>query len=266
MPSESADLSIAAAPEATLYVIHGSHACRTAMLMLEHKGLAYRRVDLLTGPHSLSVRLRGFSGHRTPIRDVDGETHRSLAAMDRMGTVPALRFASQRVQTNREIARFLDRMQPEPPLFPTDLHHRRAVEEAERWGDQVLQMTARRIALATALHGLDALHARGNDGRLGPLLARNEPMRIIASRSAARFIFRASPESERELLRALPPMLDRIDAWIDAGVLNANALNAADFAIAPSLALLTYRLDLRPEIEARPASALIDRLLPEPNP
>jgi glutathione S-transferase len=236
------------------------------MLMLEHKGIAYRQVVLLTGPHPLSLRLRGFPGNRVPIRHVDGQTHRSLGTMDRMGTVPALRFAAQRVQTNHEIARFLDRVQPEPPLFPADPEHRRAVEEAELWGDQVLQMAARRIALASAFHGLDVMHNRGNDGRLGPLLSPNESVRAIAARTAARFVFRANPDSERELLSALPPMLDRVDAWVDAGVLNASALNAADFMIASSLALLTYRLDLRSEIEARPAAALIDRVLPEPVP
>ena len=34
--------------------------------------------------------------------------------------------------------------------------------------------------------------------------------------------------------------------------------------IAPSLALLTYVQDLRPEIERRPAIRLVDRILPEP--
>jgi glutathione S-transferase len=251
------------AEDPTLYVIPGSHACRTAMLMLEHKGIAYRRVDLLTGPHPLSVRMRGFPGHRTPIRSVDGHTHTLLAMLDRAGTVPALRFAGQRIQTNREIARFLDRVQPEPPLFPADGEQREAVEEAERWGDETLQMTARRLGLVAAAHGLDTLHRRGNDGRLGPLLARGDAMRLFAARTAA-FPFRANGGSERELLGAMPQMLDRIDAWIGAGVLDGDALNAADFAIAPSLALLSYRHDLRPEIEARPAGALVDRVLPEP--
>lgn len=250
--------------DVTLYVIRGSHACRTAMLMLEHKDIAYRRVDLATGSHPVSIRIRGFPGHRSPVRRVDGQTHRSLAMMDRAGTVPAMRFDSERIQTNHEIARFLDRVQPQPPLFPLKHENRLAVEQAERWGDEVLQMTARRLGLAAALHGLDALHARGNDGRLGPLLARSEPVRVLAARSSARFVFRASTASERDLLVGLPPMLDRIDAWIQAGVLNASALNAADFMIAPSLALLAYRHDLRPEIHARPAGALVDRVLPEP--
>ena len=249
-----------------LYAIPGSHACRAAALALEHKGIDYRRVDLLTGPHPFLVRMRGFPGHPTPIRSVDGQAHRSLAMLDRMGTVPALAFGSERVQTNRRIFRFLDRVQPQPALFPADPERRRAVEEAELWGDEAFQMAARRIALAGSLHGLDTLRERGNRGRLGPLLSRNETLRVLGSRIAARSVFHANPDSERELIEALPSMLGKIDAWIDAGVLNGPELNAADFLIAPSLALIAYRLDLRAQIEARPAGTMLERVLPEPAP
>jgi glutathione S-transferase len=248
---------------ATLYVIPGSHACRTAMLMLEHKGLAYRRVELRTGSHPISIRLRGFSGHRAPIREVDGRTHAALAMLDRGGTVPALRFASERVQTNRRIARFLDREAPARPLLPLDPARRREVEDAEQWGDEVLQMAARRTMLATTARGLDAVRNRGNEGRLGPLLASGEWMRMFASRSAGLF-FRARGASESELMGAVPSLLDRVDELIGAGVLNGGELNAADFMIAPSLALLSYRGDLAAEMEARPCGGFLDRLLPEP--
>lgn len=247
-----------------LYVILGSHACRTGSLMLEHKRIAHRIVALPTGAHPLLVRALGFAGHREPIRSVDGGTHRSLALLDRLGTVPALRFGAERVQTSRAIARFLDRVQPQPELLPVEPERRRAVEEAERWGDDVFQMSARRIALAGARHGLDALRDRANDGRLGPLLARRERPRAINSEIAARIIFRANARSERELLAELPAQLDRIDAWIGEGVLDGPELSAADLMIAPSLALIAYRLDLRAQIEARPAGAFVERVLPEP--
>jgi hypothetical protein len=58
-------------------------------------------------------------------------------------------------------------------------------------------------------------------------------------------------------------MLDRIDAWVEAGVLNGGSLNAADITIAPSLALLSYRRDQRAGVQSRPAWALADRVLPE---
>lgn len=248
----------------TLYVFPGSHACRTGMLMLEHKGIDYRCVNLQSGLHPFSVRLRGFPGNRSPIREVDGQTHGLLALLDRLGTVPALRFADEHVQSNHAIARFLDRLQPEPPLFPDDPERRAEVQEAEKWGNDVLQMAARRIVLAASAHGLDALHNRGASGRLGPLLSPHDRVRAFASRGA-RTIFRASPEREDDLLARLPGMLDRIDVWIADGVLNGERLNAADYMIAPSVALLTYCPSLRESIASRPTGALVDRVLAEPS-
>ena len=60
-----------------LYVIPGSHACRSAILMLEHKRVPYRRVDVLTLTHPLQVRLRGFdAGSQT--RSAGGRRTRPL--------------------------------------------------------------------------------------------------------------------------------------------------------------------------------------------
>jgi glutathione S-transferase len=249
--------------DVVLYVIPGSHACRTAMLMLEHKRVGYRVVELPTGPHPLLVRALGFPGHREPIRSVEGRTSRRLTLLDRMGTVPAMRFGSTRVQTNREIARFLDRVVAEPALFPSDASRRSAVEEAELWADEQLQMLARRLGLVAPLHGLDTMSRRANDGRLGPLLTKHELSRAAAARSAA-VMFGADARTEREMLATVPAALDRVDRWIADGVLDGPELNAADFATVPSLALLAYRLDLRAEIEARPCGRLVERVLPEP--
>jgi glutathione S-transferase len=244
-----------------LYVILGSHACRTAMLMLDHKGIQYETVELPAGFHPFLVRLRGFGGNPRTFRRLDGDTNLMLGSLDRMGTVPALLFGDERVMTNRKIARLLERIRPEPPLFPADSELRQAVEEAERWSDEELQMVARRLGMAGALHERAFM---ATDGRLGPLLSRSETARRIGARMVGKFVFRAGTDQESELLTGLPAMLDRIDGWIEAGVLNGEKLYAADFAIAPNLALLSYRRDLRPEIESRPAIALLDRLLPEP--
>jgi glutathione S-transferase len=253
-----------AGAQVKLYVICGSHACSTAMLMLDHKGIAYRRVQLPTGMHPMAVRALGFPGHKAPIRSVEGRTGRSLALLDRLGTVPALRYGAERVQTNRRIARFLDRVQPQPPLFPADEQLKRQVQEAELWGDEVFQMEARRLGLTGSLNGLDNFRDRGNSGRLGPLLSRSEIMRVLSARGVTSVAFKANAQVEDQIVRDLPQLLDRIDAWIDAGVLNGPQLNAADFVIAPSLALIAYRLDLRAQIEPRPCGAFVERVLPEP--
>lgn len=233
------------------------------MLLLEHKRIPYRRVDLIAGLHPLAVRVLGFPGHAKRAHGLSEGRRRRLAMADRLGTVPALRFEGARVQTNREISRFLERVRPEPPLFPADSERRRAVEEAELWGDEVLQMPARRLTFAATMHGAGALRNDGDDGRLGHLLYRNRRVRMRVAPLIGRHAFDVNERTERELLQALPEMLDRIDAWIEAGVLNGEELNAADYMIATSVALLMYRRDLEPDIQSRPAGALADRVLPE---
>jgi glutathione S-transferase len=245
-----------------LYVIPGSHACRAAMLMLDHKRLPYRRVDVVTLLHPLVVRLHGFdAGGQT--RSAGGTRPLPLRLGDQLGTVPALACNGQRISTNYRIARFLDERQPEPPLFPANPERRAAVEAAERWANDVLQMAARRIVLPAVLDDRAGFSRLAADGRLGYLLYRSALARRLICPMIARRVFAASTGTERELAE-FPAMLDRIDAWITDGLLGGAELNAADFMVAPSLALILYRPDMLPMFEGRPALKLVDRLLPEP--
>jgi glutathione S-transferase len=246
-----------------LYVIPGSHACRSAMLMLEHKRVPYRRVDVVTLTHPVVARLRGFdAGSQT--RNAGGRRTLPIRLGDLLGTVPALGADGQRVSTNRQIARFLDDRQPEPSLFPADPGQRRAVEEAERWANDMLQMAARRLALAWAVSDPSGAGRSGADGRMGYLLYRRALARRLIIPLIGRLIFAVDRTTDRELLGDLPAMLDRIDAWIADGVLGGAQLNAADFMVAPSLALILYRPDVLPLFKGRPALELVDGLLPEP--
>jgi glutathione S-transferase len=246
-----------------LYVIPGSHACRAAMLMLDHKRLPYRRVDILTLLHPLVVRLHGFdAGGQT--RSAGGRRTFGLRLGDRFGTVPALAADGDRISTNHRIARFLDQQHPDPPLFPADPPQRAAVEEAERWANETLQMAARRIPGAAAVRDPVPFTRAAGDGRLGYLLYKRPLTRRLVVPRILRGVFASSPAAERDPVAELPAMLDRIDAWIEAGVLGGPELNAADFMIAPSLALILYRPDVLPLFEGRPALELVDKLLPEP--
>ena len=47
-------------------------------------------------------------------------------------------------------------------------------------------------------------------------------------------------------------------------MLGGPQLNAADFMVAPSLALILYRPDVMPMFDGRPSLELVDRLLPAP--
>jgi glutathione S-transferase len=107
------------------------------------------------------------------------------------------------------------------------------------------------------------MRRNGDDGRLGFILYRSPRVRKRMLPAIAR-TFEVDHRAERVLLEAMPGMLDRVDAWIADGTLNGEELNAADYMIVTSLALMTYRPDLEPEIMSRPAGALVDRVLPEP--
>ncbi len=245
-----------------LYLIP-THPGRSAMLMLEHKQLPYRRVELVSLLHPLSVRLRGFdAGGET--RTAGGKRTLGIRLGDRLGTVPALAAHGRRISTNHKIARFLEARHPEPTLFPSDPEQRCAVEEAERWGNDTFQMAARRLLIAAAVRDPAGFSQSAANGRIGYLLYGNALLRRLSIRAIAS-AFAVNQKSDRELLPELPQMLDRIDAWIADGVLGQQQLNAADFMIAPSLALILYRPDVLPLLEGRPSLALVDRLLPDPD-
>ena len=81
-----------------LYVIPGSHACRSAMLMLDHKQVPYRRVDVVTLSHPVVVRLHGFdAGGQT--RTAGDRRPLPLRFGDLVGTVSAFAAGGRRLST-----------------------------------------------------------------------------------------------------------------------------------------------------------------------
>ncbi|MGE5407528.1 MAG: glutathione S-transferase family protein [Syntrophothermus sp.] len=226
--------------DARLYVIPASHPSIAVELMLERKGIPYRRTDLMPVVSKLVLRAVGFPGV----------------------TVPALKIDGARVQGSRQIARELERRVPQPPLFPAEPERRKEVEEAERFGDEELQHPIRQILWWALKRDRETLRSYSEGARLGvPIgLAVKTAAPIVAL--SARFN-QASDENVRADLARLPALLDRIDAWIEAGVLAGESLNAADFQIAPSLGLALTMDDLRPAIASRPAGALARRVVPD---
>lgn len=226
--------------KATLLRIPGSHPSFAAELMLKRKGIGVQRVDLVAVVHKPIVRAAGFPDP----------------------TVPAVVIDGQRLQGTARIARALDVLIPEPPLWPRDPERREAVERAERWGDIVLQPAARRIAWAALRRDRSTLDTFLVDARLG--IPTDLALRTAAPVvwMAARFN-RASDDSLRRDLAALPERLDRVDALIADGVLGGEKPNAADYQVATSLRLLLTLDDLRPAIEGRPAGRLALDVVPE---
>jgi glutathione S-transferase len=208
--------------------------------MLERKGVEHRLVNIVPGFQPLVVRLAGFRGI----------------------TVPALRIDGRRVQGSREISRLLDELVPDPPLFPAEPQRRRAVEEAERWGEETLQPIPRRLFRwgASRRRRVREWIAADVVGLPAPgLLARlNAPV----AHQLARMID-ASDDAVRRDLAALPGLLAHADALIANGTIGGADPGAADFQIATSVRALLAFQDLRLLAEDHPVAALARRILPD---
>jgi glutathione S-transferase len=224
-----------------LYGLPGSHPTMAAQTMLEGKGVEFRRIDLVPFLSRAIVR-RGMGLPQN--------------------TVPVLAAGGRRIQGSREIARELDRLRPDPPLFPADPERRRAAEEAERWGEEELQHPIRQISLWAMRTNPVPIRSYMGRSVMGVPAA-------VAARLAPPFIGRgvrvneATDEAVRANLAALDPMLGRVEEWISAGVLDGEELNAADFQIGASVRLLLTFQDLRALIEDRPACRLARRAVPD---
>jgi glutathione S-transferase len=209
-------------------------------LMLEHKGVDYRRRDLVAGVSRLILRLVGFDGV----------------------TVPAIKLDGERLQGTTTISRALDAIVPEPPLFPADPERRAAVERAEAWGDEVLQPMPRRLAWAALSRERSGVHSFLAGAHLGMpagLAARTSAPVVALSKR----LTRATDDAVRAHLAALPEMLGRVDELIGDGVIGGAARNAADYQIATSVRLLLALDDLREAIDGRPAGRLAREVVPD---
>lgn len=225
---------------ATLYVIPGSHSAMAVRRMLEHKGIDYKRVDLMP------VISRGV-----------------LKALRFPGiTIPSLKINDRKLTGSRSISKELDEIEPRPALFPADPDARRAVEQAELWGDEVLADAVRRIYWNAIRRDKAPLRSYSEGARIGvPIgLAMATVAPIIAAEVKINGVTDTAVEAD---LAALAGRLDRVDAWIAEGVLGGDQPNAADFQIAAGLGLAKTLQDLRPAIEARPAGELSVRLTPD---
>jgi glutathione S-transferase len=207
--------------------------------MLDLKRIDYELVGVIPGLQRIHLRLAGFRG----------------------GTVPALKLDGRRVQGSRTIARALERLQSEPPLFPADAHARARVEEAERWGEEELQAVPRLIfRWGLVRHaGLRTWLAR-QSGLPAPGIA------AIMSLPAAQYYAHAIDADEaavRRRLAELPGLLDHADALLAEGVLSTAPPNAATLQVLSSVRALDALADLHDHLSPHPCAAAARELFPD---
>jgi glutathione S-transferase len=218
---------------AKLYAVHGSHPCEAVKRALDLKGVQYKLVEIPPPFHVPLQQLR--FGKRT---------------------VPGIKFENgEKLSGSTAIMKRLDTLAPEPPMFTSP-----AVEEAEAWGEAVLQPMARRLQWRAFKFNPRAMHGFQAGGKLPPL-----PMPVVRAMApgiiAAEFRMNQVGDGPvREDLRELPRHLDKVDGLIADGVMGGETPNAADLQIASSLRLMLTLGDVRALAGDRPSVALASRL------
>jgi glutathione S-transferase len=219
---------------AKLYVVAASHPCWAAARALELKGIEFKRVELAPGTHFPIQKLR--FGRRT---------------------VPGLVIDGERIGGSRPIMHRLDELVPEPPLYPDG-----RVEEAERWGEEVLQPVPRRLIWWGLRRRPAAILTYAADSRLPfPPFVTKALVPMIAP--VEWWSNEISDDAVRADLQAIPGLLDRVDGLIADGVIGGERPNAADLQIGSSLALLATNEDLAPLLADRPSVRLARELFPD---
>jgi glutathione S-transferase len=217
----------------TLYVLPASHPCAAVEAALELKGIDYSRVALL------------------PIAPV------VLGPMRWGGTtVPGMRLDGERLVGSRAIMRRLDSIIASPPLLPEQDPAREQVLEAERWGDEVFQSVPRRLIDAAFLRRPGAMESYAAEAKLPLRPALMRPAMPLTARLMA-IKNKATDEAARADIAALPDHLQRIEDWMQQGLMGGEQPNAADLQIGSTIRLLMTIGDVRPLVDGRPAARLV---------
>jgi glutathione S-transferase len=236
---------------ATLFFMPGSASSMIARLMLDHKGIAYKEIALGNPAHRQLVTALGFPGFKVPSVSTDGRRlHGTLA-----------------------IAKGLEEIQPEPPLFPEPPDLRALVEDIQRWVERTVEPIPARLAAALRVNGNAAhdltevqLRARraaegaarddADDGSDGNVLTRVQGA-IVSFYAPPLGWLRDRVIGGGDILTRtvgeLSGALDRIDSLIGDGVLGGKQPNAADFHVAPRVRSLMGSVEVRRFMAGRPA-------------
>lgn len=121
--------------ERTLYQFPISHYCEKTRWQMDHKGLEYRAVNLLPGPHRPRTQW-----------------------MARINTLPILKDGKRAVGDSTRIAYYLEKYYPERALLPTSPDARARVIELEQQFDR-LGVHARRWLFGQVIERPEVLEA-----------------------------------------------------------------------------------------------------------
>ncbi len=225
--------------EVKLFVVPLSHPCMTVRAGLEIKGIEFEEE---------MVQSAGHRGHGDAVEERFGPGHRK---------VPVLTIGDEEIHGSVTILRRLEELVPENPLYPEPIAD--PVREAERWGDEVFQETARRLPFAALHFRPGAMGTFAGGGELDPA---GTDFAMAYVRAAWKTL-EMTAVSVNEMLTSLPEEIKRIERYAAEGLIDADSPTGADLQIAPSARLLLNIGDLRPMLEGTAAARIARRLFPD---
>jgi glutathione S-transferase len=104
-----------------LHQFEASHYAEKVRLILDYKGLAYKKVEVVPGIGQLELFQK--TGQRQ---------------------VPVLKDGDTYIADSTAIAEYLDRRYPDKPVIPTEPKQKALCMIMEQWADEVLGMDARK--------------------------------------------------------------------------------------------------------------------------
>lgn len=208
--------------------------------MLELKGIDYDLVHVLPGNQRIHLRLAGF----------------------RHGTVPALKLDGERIQGSIAIAHELERLRPEPELYPLTLDARKRVEDAERWGDREFQPVPRRMLRWALTRDVSLREWVAREDGSFPAASAAARITGPVSRYYAWVAGANKDQVQRDISR-LPGLLDRVDELISERVVTTDPPNAATFQVMCTVRSLLGFSDFEALVGSRSFAPLARRLFPE---
>ena len=192
-----------------LYQFELSHYCEKVRLILDYKGLAYRKIEITPGIGQLDI--FRMSGQRQ---------------------VPVLKDGNEVIADSTEIAFYLDRKYPERPLIPTEPQRRSQCLILEQWADDSVGINARKLLISAVGQDSTFLTSALPSGTPGFLrnLVQSVPREAI---DLVGFGAGASPDAIKSARKEMHRSLESLSEMLrDQPYLLGDQPTLADFAVA----------------------------------
>jgi glutathione S-transferase len=196
----------------TLWQIDVSHYSEKARWALAWKGVKHRRHSPVPGAHMpVALWLTRGRGYTFPILTIDGRT----------------------IADSTEIVAVLERLYPEPPLYPADPEERRRALELEDFFDEELGPQIRQLAWYELGRDRETFQALMAEAAPGPM-AKLPGASAVYGRVFTRLRFRAGSAADAERGRVkILAALDRLEVELgDGEYLVGDRFSVADLTAA----------------------------------